>query len=156
MFLSEPKKSFRRAQQSFGGIKQKAGKTTDQSTVEADIWQVLSDIVLDQIDQLPCVPSLHLIGDETRYAGLVLGCRTCLSLDCQACRCSVSRMVQRVTQSLSANHSRRAHDDKTSFARRPSVHHNGFICPLQGALQAFPRLGCPHFYCFPWIRIYCV
>jgi hypothetical protein len=52
-------------------------------------------------------------------------------------------MVQGVTHSLSADDSRRAGDDKTPFARRRSVHDNGFICWSSGraAGLSFSRMA---------------
>jgi hypothetical protein len=71
--LHEAEEGFDEADQRFRGIQQEASHAADQSAVEADKLKVASDIALDQIDQLSCVPSLDLVGDETRHPALMLG-----------------------------------------------------------------------------------
>src|SRR5215475_841573 len=61
------------AQQKFAGVERKSRKPTDQRAVEADILQVLADVDFDQRNQLRHVPALHLVGDEARYAALLVG-----------------------------------------------------------------------------------
>src|SRR6266478_10036117 len=64
------------SKQEFYGVKRETGEPADQRAVEADVLQIPADVDFDQRNQLPHVPGLDLIGNESRNAAFLVGDET--------------------------------------------------------------------------------